>query len=55
MEGKPYKFVLELLNFADDIVRGDTCRKRAILKNRSDALYLSLNHGGRARSPFFIS
>ena len=55
MKGKPNKFVLEPLNFADDIVRGDNCRKRAILKNRSDALFINLNYGGQARSPFFIS
>ena len=29
-------FALEPLNFADDIVRGDNFRKRAILKNRSE-------------------
>ena len=55
MKGKPNKFVLEPLNFADDIDRGDNCRKRAVLKNRLDALFINLNYGGRARSPFFIS
>ena len=43
MKGKPNKFVLEPLNFADDIVRGDNCQKRAVLKNRSDALFINLN------------
>ena len=52
---KPNKFVSEPLNFADDIVRGDNCRKRAVLKNRSDALFINLNYGGWARSSFFIS
>ena len=53
-EGKPNKFVLEPLNFTD-IVRGGNCRKRAVLENRSDALFITLDHGGWARSPFFIS
>ena len=49
------KFVLEPLNFADDIVQGDNCRKRVILKNRLDLLLINLNCGGQARFPFFIS
>ena len=55
MQGKPDKFVLEPLNFADDIVRADNCRKRAMLKNRSDASFINLDYGGCAKSPFFIS
>ena len=43
------------LNFADDNAQGGNCRKRAILKNRSDALFINLNYGGWAMSPFFIS
>ena len=42
-KGKPNKFVLELLNFADDIVRGDNGRKRAVFKNWSDALFINLD------------
>ena len=55
MEGKPEKLVLEPLNFADDIVRGGNCRKSAVLKNRSDTLFINLGYGGWARSPFFMS
>ena len=40
---KPNKPVLEPLNFADDIVRGGNCRKRAIFKNWSDALFINLD------------
>ena len=44
------------LNFADDIVRGGNCRKKAVLRNRSDALFIDLDYGGWARSQFqFIS
>ena len=32
-KGKPYKFVLEPLNFADDIVRSSNSRKRAVFEN----------------------
>ena len=55
MKGKLNKFVLEPLNFTDDIFWGDSCRKRAARKDRADALFINLDHGGRARSPFFIS
>ena len=41
-EGKPNKLVLEPLNFADDIVRGGNCRKRAVVKNWPDALFINL-------------
>ena len=54
MKDKSKKFVLEPMNFADDIVRGGNCRKR-VLKNRSDALFIDLDYGGWARSPFFNS
>ena len=54
-KGQAVKLVLELLNFAVDIVRGGNCRKRAILKNRSDTLFINLDYGGWARSPFFFS
>ena len=52
-EGKLNRFVLEPLNFADDVVRGGNRRKRALLKNWSDTLFVDLNHGGWARSPHF--
>ena len=48
-------FVLEPLNFADDNVRGDNCRKRVVLKDRLDALFINLNYGGMARSPFLLA
>ena len=32
-KSKPDKLVLEPLNFADDIVRGGNCRRRAVFKN----------------------
>ena len=54
-KGKPNKFVLESLNFADDIVRGNNCRNRVVLKNGSGTLFINLDCGGSARSPFFIS
>ena len=38
------KLVLEPLNFAGDIVRGGNCRKRAVLKNRSDTLFINLDN-----------
>ena len=41
--GRPNKLVLEPLNFADDIVRGSNCRKRAVFKNWSDALFINLD------------
>ena len=41
--GKPYKFVLEPLDFADDIVRSSNSRKRAIFKNWTDALFVNLD------------
>ena len=50
----PGEFVLEPLNFADDVVRGSNCRKRAVLKNKSDALFIDLDYGGRGRSPFLV-
>ena len=53
-EGKPNKLVWDPLNFADDIVRGCNCQKRAIFKNWSDALFINLDEGGWARSPFFV-
>ena len=46
MEGKLNKIVLEPLNFADDVVRGGHCRNRAILKNKSNALFVDLDYGG---------
>ena len=39
----PYKFVLEPLNFADDIVRSSNSRKRAVFKNWMDALFVNLD------------
>ena len=54
MEGKPNEFVLKPLNFAEDIVRGGGCQKRAVLKNRSDGLFTYLYHGGWARSPLLV-
>ena len=54
MEGKQNEFVLEALNFADDVVRGSNCRKRAILKNRLNALFVDLDYGEWARSPFLV-
>ena len=42
-KGKPNKFVLEPLNFADDKVRSDNGRNRAVLKNWSDALFIDLD------------
>ena len=54
MKGKPYKFVLGPLNFADDIVRSSDSRKRAVLKNGTDALFVNLDYGGWARPPFFV-
>ena len=44
----------EPLNFADDVVGGDNHRNRAILKNRSDALFADFNYGGRVRSPLLV-
>ena len=52
-EGKPNKLVFELLNFTDDIVPGGNCRKRAVLKDRSDTLLINLDYGRWTRSPFF--
>ena len=42
------------LNFADDVVRGGNSRNRAVLKNRSDALFVDLDYGGWNRSPFLV-
>ena len=53
-EGKPNKFALEPLYFAGDIVRSGNRRKRAVLKNWSDTLFVDLNYGGWARSPFLV-
>ena len=55
MKGKPNKFLLEPLNFADDVVRGSNCQKRAVLKNWSDALFINLDNSGWARSPFLFA
>ena len=46
---------MEPLNFADDVVRGGDCRKRAVLRNGSDTLFINLDYGGWARSTFFMS
>ena len=43
MQGKPYKFILELLNFADDVVRGSDGQKRAIFENWSHTLFVNLD------------
>ena len=43
MQGKPNKFILEPLNFADDMVRGCNGRKRAVFKNWSDTLFVNLD------------
>ena len=43
MQGKPNKFVLEPLNFADDVVRDGDGRKTAIFKNWSDTLFVNLD------------
>ena len=40
--------------FADDIVRGNNCRKRAIFENWSDALFVNLDQCGWAWSPLFV-
>ena len=45
---------MEPLKFADNVVRGGNRRKRAILKNRLDVLFVDLNYGGWARSPFLV-
>ena len=45
MEGKPNIFVLEPLNFANDIVRFGNSRKRAVFKNWMDALFINLDQG----------
>ena len=42
-KGNPNKLVLEPLNFADDIVQDGNGRKRAVFKNRSDALFINLD------------
>ena len=42
-KGKPNKFVLEPLNFADDIIRSDNGQNRAVLKIWSDALFIDLD------------
>ena len=54
MKGKSNKFVLEPLNFADDIVRGDNSQKRAVFKNWSDTVFINLDLGGWARSSLFV-
>ena len=41
MQGKPNKFVLELLNFADDVVQDGDGRKRAVFKNWLDTLFVN--------------
>ena len=43
MQGKPNKFVLELLNFADDVVQDGDGRKRTVFKNWSDTLFVNLD------------
>ena len=53
--GEANEFVLESLNFAGDIVQDGNCRKRAILKNRLDSLFINLDYGGWARSPFLLT
>ena len=55
MKGKPNKFVLESLNFADDIVRGGNGQKKAVFKNRSAALVINLDKAGWARSPLLLA
>ena len=52
--GKPNKLVLEPLNFVDDIVLGGNGQKRAVFKYWSGALFINLDKGGCARSPFFL-
>ena len=42
-QGKPNKFVLEPLNFADDVVRDGDGRKRAVFRNWSDTLFVNLD------------
>ena len=54
MQGKSDKLVLEPLNFADDHVRHCYGRKGAIFENWPDTLFVNLQYGGRAWSPFFI-
>ena len=41
--GQTEKFVLEPLNFADDVVRDGDGRKRAVFKNWSDTLFVNLD------------
>ena len=52
-QGKPYKFALEPLNFADDIVRSSNSRTRPVFKNGTDTLFVNLDYSGWARPPFF--
>ena len=42
-QGKRNKFVLEPLNFADDVVQDDDGRKRAVFKNWSGTLFVNLD------------
>ena len=39
-------------HFNDDIVRGGNCRKKAALKNRSNALFINLDYDGWVRAHF---
>ena len=54
MQGKLNKIILELLNFADDVVQDGDGRKGAVFKNWSDTLFVYLDYGGWARPPFFV-
>ena len=46
---------MEPQNFADDIVRGSNCRKRTVLKNWADALFIILTWiNADGLSPLFL-
>ena len=46
---------MEPFNFADDCVQCCYGQKGAIFKNWSDALFIDLQYGGRAGSPFLLT
>ena len=41
-------------NFADDMVRGTDCRKRAVFENGWDTLFVGFDYDEWARSPFSV-
>ena len=54
-KGKPYKFILEPLNFADDIVRSSNSQKKAVFKIWTDALFVNLDYSGWARPHLLLT